>query len=169
MCEDVLFSSLSLQSVPTHIPALTNKTRILTSLLMMSDNALNPNHDHGGLNEADNCNTCIKQSNTNAWIIYIHIYILFLVLLFHLNISTVKKAVVLKLLKINVFLYIRVTTGCSFSLCSSQISSWWSLLCLHWISLAISSPPTLSVIQGHAKHLEGDHRNVIRQDFSDKR
>jgi len=47
--------------------------------------------------------------------IYIYIYILFLVLLFHLNISTVKKAVVLKLLKINVFLYIRVTSVCSFS------------------------------------------------------
>lgn len=94
--------------------------------------------------------------------IYTYIYILFLVLLFHLNISTVKKAVVLKLLKINVFLYIRVTPGCSFSLCSSQVSF---LLCPHWISLAVSSPPTLYVIQGHVKHKEGEQNSVTRQEF----
>lgn len=38
----------------------------------------------------------------------VYVHILFLILLFHLNISTVKKkTVVLKLLKINVFLYIK--------------------------------------------------------------
>lgn len=39
----------------------------------------------------------------------VYAHILFLILLFHLNISTVKKkkTVVLKLLKINVFLYIK--------------------------------------------------------------
>lgn len=66
-----------------------------------------------GLNGADNCNTCTKYWNTNAWVMSIYtvyVHILFLILLFHLNISTVKKkTVVLKLLKINVFLYIKVT------------------------------------------------------------
>lgn len=42
------------------------------------------------------------------YIYTVYVHILFLVLLFHLNISTVKKkTVVLKLLKINVFLYIK--------------------------------------------------------------
>lgn len=43
---------------------------------------------------ADNCNTCTKHWNPNAWVISIYtvyVHILFLVLLFHLNISTVKK------------------------------------------------------------------------------
>lgn len=45
----------------------------------------------------------------HIYIYTVYVHILFLVLLFHLNISTVKRTVVLKLLKINVFLYIKAT------------------------------------------------------------
>lgn len=49
------------------------------------------------------------QCMSHIYIYTVYVHILFLVLLFHLNISTVKRTVVLKLLKINVFLYIKAT------------------------------------------------------------
>lgn len=142
-CPDVPFSSLSLPSAPTHISGLMNQTRILTFLLVMLDNALNPNHHRGfkGLNETDNCNICIEHSNTTAWVIYIHIYILFLVLLFHLNISTVKKGSGFEI----------VENKCIFVHQSSPWLLFQSLFfldfllaksSLFWISLAISILPT---------------------------
>lgn len=87
-----------------------------------------------GLNGADNCNTCTKHWNTNAWVISIYtvyVHILFLVLLFHLNISTVKKkkTVVLKLLKINVFLYIKAIYLAESSL-FGQLS--WSIVSVNY-------------------------------------
>lgn len=142
MWKGVLFPSLSLQSVLTHIlscAGLKKQTRILTSLLIMLDSALNPNHNHGfkGLNEADNCNTCIKHSNTNAWVISIHIYILFLVLLFHLNIFTVKKKGSGFEIVENKCIFVHQSYLCLLFQSCSHISFWQSLLCLCWIFLAI--------------------------------
>lgn len=164
-CPDVLFSSLPLQSAPTPIPGLMSWTRILTFFLMMLDSALNPNHHRGfkGLNETDNCNTCIEHSNTTAWVIYIHIYILFLVLLFHLNISTVKKGSGFEIVE-NKCIFVHQSYPwllfqsfffLDFLLAKSSFSSEFPL---PYLSLQLCC-------SGSCMHMECQKRNVLRQDF----
>lgn len=168
MCKDVLMSfspPFPFSQLPHNIPGLMNQARILTFFLVMLDSALNPNHQRGfeGLNETDNCNTCIEHGNTTAWVIYIHIYILFLVLLFHLNISTVKKGSGFEIVE-NKCIFVHQSYPwllfqslffLDFLLARSSLSSEFPL---PYLSLQLCS-------SGPCMHMECQQRNVLRQDF----